>query len=291
MDAERFVVISPVRNEADHFADVCRSLESQTVQPLRWVIVDDGSSDATGRLADEAAVRHDWIRVVHRRDRGFRKSGGGVIEAFYEGYELVKDLEWDFLVKLDGDLTFPRDTFETFARRFREDPKLGLGGGTICAWREGQAVEESPGDPKFHVRGATKIYRRVCWEAMGGLIRAPGWDTLDEVKINMLGWRSYGFPEVKLIHHRHTGDADGTWKNWVKNGRANYNVGYSPVFMFLKCARRALRRPYFVAALALWTGFLSGYLERAPALAEPEVVCYLRREQWRKLAGRPSLWG
>ena len=94
---------------------------------------------------------------------------------------------------------------------------------------DGAVKVESKGDPAFHVRGATKIYRHACWVAIGGLLRETGWDTYDEVKANMLGWETRTFDGLQLVHHRETGGADGTWKNWVKNGRANYIARLSSV--------------------------------------------------------------
>src|SRR5205823_8405038 len=101
-----------------------------------------------------------------------------------------------------------------------------------------QLVCESPRDPPFHVRGATKIYRRECWEAIGQVVRAPGWDTIDEFKANMLGWKTYSFRDIPVRHHRYTGSVDGTWKNYVKFGLGSYIVGYHPLFMLLKCIIR-----------------------------------------------------
>jgi len=98
----RCVVVTPVRDEARHMRHTIRSLVEQTVLPQRWIIVDDGSSDGTGDIADKAALQHPWITVIHRSNRGFRKTGGGVIEAFYAGYQLVQEDQWDFIAKLDG---------------------------------------------------------------------------------------------------------------------------------------------------------------------------------------------
>lgn len=290
MFSRRYIIIAPVRNEEAHLRETIESVASQTVRPVLWIIVDDGSSDRTAQIADEAARTHGWIKVVHRADRGFRRQGGGVMETFYDGYKLMGDEPWDFLVKLDGDLSFAPDYFEKCLKKFEEDAKLGIGGGTICIEGENGLRVESKGDPAFHVRGATKIYRRACWEAIGGLLRETGWDTLDEVKANMLGWRTFTFPDLRLVHHRETGGADGTWKNWVKNGRANYVVGYHPLFMICKCARRILERPYFVVSLGLFYGYLTGYILRAPCNREPDVVRYLRRQQLRRLFFQTSIW-
>src|SRR5262249_48977017 len=160
----------PVRNEGQHFDQTIRSMALQAVRPVRWVIVDDGSTDGTGQVVDQAADEHSWIEVVHRPDRGFRKPGGGVIDAFYAGFERIGGIPWDFIVKLDGDLSFAPEYFEKCFARFDAEPNLGIGGGTICQLLDDQPVPEAPHDVRFHVRGATKIYRRACWDAIGGLI-------------------------------------------------------------------------------------------------------------------------
>ena len=221
-----YVIITPVRNEELYLQKTIDSVVSQTLQPRRWIIVNDGSTDKTGVIIDTAARKHAWIQAVHRPDRGFRKQGGGVIEAFYDGYALFSTLNsqlstsnppWDFLVKLDGDLSFEPNYFTACLEQFTTNPKLGIGGGTVCR-REGiTLVAEAGNDPRFHVRGATKIYRRACWEQIGGLIKAPGWDTVDELKANMLGWQTLTFPGLNLAAtQRHPGSADGAWRNSVK---------------------------------------------------------------------------
>ena len=291
MTASNYVIVTPARNEGHYLPKTIEAVAAQTIRPRQWIIINDGSTDHTGLIIDAAARRYPWIKAAHRRDRGFRNAGGGVIEAFYEGFELIGEGPWDYLVKLDGDLSFDRCYFASSIQHFATDPKLGIGGGTVCSAVKGVLTEESKGDPAFHVRGASKIYRRACWEAIGGLIKAPGWDTLDEVKANMLGWRTYRFPALKLTHFRCTGNADGVWKNWVKNGRANYVTGYHPVFMVLKCMKRLVEKPYGMAALGLLSGFLGGYLKDVPQVNDRRLIAYLRRQQINRLLFRASLWG
>ncbi len=108
----RYVIITPVRDEEQYIASTIAAVCSQIVRPVEWIIVNDGSTDHTGEIVDRFAGEHPWIHAVHRANRGFRKSGGGVMEAFYEGYKAIQSREWDFLVKLDADLTFDADYFE-----------------------------------------------------------------------------------------------------------------------------------------------------------------------------------
>ncbi len=286
----KYVIISPVRNEAKYLPLTLESLARQTIRPYRWVIVNDGSTDDTGKIADEAVKQHDWIRVVHCADRGFRQAGGGVIDAFYRGYQLIENESCDYIVKLDGDVSFEQDYFEKCFARFDAEARLGISGGLVCNLRNGVVEAESKIDPRFHVRGATKIYRAECWRAIGGLIHAPGWDTLDEVKANMLGWVTCTFDDIKVIHHRPTGAAYGTWRDTVKNGLANYIAGYHPLFMFVKCIRRLVEPPYLIGSAALWCGFLKGYAKRIPQVNDKALIRYFRQQQINRLLGRQSLW-
>jgi len=288
MISAKYIVISPVRNEEQHLPQTIQCMAAQTVPPQRWLLVDDGSTDTTGRIIDGAAARHPWLKALHRSDRGFRQAGGGVMEAFYHAYDSLPETRWDFLVKLDGDLSFSSDYFEQCFKRFETNPALGIGGGTICSEVNGALQVESKVDPAFHVRGATKIYRRECWDQIGGLLRAPGWDTVDEVKANMLGWTTR--PDLKLVHHRPAGQAYGQWSNLVKNGRANYVAGYHPLFMLLKCLRRSFEKPYLIEGCGLWVGFVGGYLKRIPQAPDRDLIRYFRRQQLNRLFGKKSLW-
>lgn len=287
-----YAVVTPVRNEARYLSSTVESVAAQTLRPKLWVLVNDGSTDGTDEIVNKAASEHPWVKAIHRADRGFRKSGGGVVEAFYDGFGRLSESfpKWEFLVKLDGDLRFAPDYFKACLSKFENDSRLGIGGGMVCEDKDGQWLEESQGDPAFHVRGATKIYRRACWEAIGGLLQAPGWDTLDELKANMLGWSTYTFRDLKLLQLKSTGTADGTWRNWVKNGRANYITGYHPAFMLAKCGRRIIRPPFMVAGAGLFIGFLGGYLRRLKQVDDPELIKYLRTQQLNRLFGRRSLW-
>jgi poly-beta-1,6-N-acetyl-D-glucosamine synthase len=290
MSTIRYVVITPVRDEAEHIRGTIDSVVAQTILPAQWILVNDGSKDGTGQIIEAAAARHSWITAVHREDRGVRRPGGGVVEAFYAGLKEVEDERWQYLVKLDGDLTFRSDYFERCFDEFARDSGLGIAGGLICNSVGGALCAESKVDPQFHVRGATKIYRRECWYDIGGLVQDVGWDTIDELKANMLGWSTRTLSDIMILHHRPAGAAYGTWANWVKNGRANYVTGYHPVFMLLKCMSRALKKPYVVAAAGLMWGFMSGYFGRLGRGVEPEVALYLRRQQMNRLFFRKSLW-
>ncbi len=286
----RYIVITPVRDEAEHIGRTIDAMASQSVLPHLWIVVDDGSTDGTAQELDERARDLRWLRVIHRADRGRRANGGGVMEAFHDGLAMLPDEPWEYLVKLDGDLSFPVDYFERCLAKFAAESRLGIGGGLVCRLVNGESRIDSTGDPAFHVRGATKIYRRDCWNAIAPLPRTTGWDTIDEVHANLLGWRTRTFDDITLLQHKPTGGADGALRNAFKNGRADYGSGYHPAFMMAKCVRRMLRQPWVLGAAALLAGYLTGYAMRAPRAAGPSVVAYLRNQQLRRLLGRPSIY-
>jgi glycosyltransferase involved in cell wall biosynthesis len=284
----RYVIVSPVRDEAEHLAVTAESLVRQTVTPAQWVVVDDGSSDATAEIAQRYADAHPWITLVRRGDRGFRAAGSGVMEAFHDGYDALRVADWDFLVKLDGDVLLRDDYFEQCLTRFDANPRLGIAGGAFHSPDGDGYVEER--HPMFHVRGATKIYRRACWDEIGGLIRTTGWDTYDEVKANRLGWETYTFRDLVVLQQRTTGGVAGPWRNAVKNGLAAHIVGYDPLFMVARAGRSLLRPHPFATSGGLLWGYFGAIARKAPRVDDPETIRYTRRQQRNRLLGRESIW-
>jgi glycosyltransferase involved in cell wall biosynthesis len=284
----KYVIITPARDEEAHVESTILSVATQTVLPAQWIIVNDGSRDKTGEIIDRFARLYSWITPVHRSNRGFRQAGGGVIDAFYDGYTRLALPDWQFIVKLDADLSFAPDYFERCFAEFVRNDRLGIAGGGIYHHHGDVQVLEPT--PAFHVRGATKIYKRECWDSLGGLLHAPGWDTIDEIKANMLGWSTRSFPYLRVSHHRLTGAAAGAWKNCIKNGRANYIVGYHPIFMLVKCIKRLVARPYVIGSLGLGWGFLSGYLRHTPQIPDRALISYTRSQQIRRLLLLNSIW-
>ena len=283
-----YVVVTPVRDEEKYIESTIKSMLSQTVTPAQWIIVNDGSGDRTGEIIDKCAAEIPWVRAYHRADRGHRLSGGGVMEAFHDGYRSLTRDNWKFLVKLDADLSFSDDYFERALRHFADQPTLGIGGGTLYHMINGKETVEVV--PRFHVRGATKIYRRRCWDEIDGLWRGPGWDMIDEVTANMLGWTTASFPELRVMHHRYTGTGDTSWREACKNGRGSYCSGYHPLYLAARCCYLLFRKPYLIGSLGMGYGYLTGYLRGLPRINNTKMIEYLRKQQLARLCGAKSIW-
>src|ERR1700722_2875279 len=177
MPMTKYCVITPVRDEEEFIGKTFESIIAQTILPCEWIIVDDGSSDRTPDIIDQYAKKYSWIKALHRKNNGVRSTGGG-IAGFLFGLETLRTTDWQFLINLDGDLSFDSDYFERCFQYFAATPKLGIAGGMIYNKIGDQLVLEKVAE--FHVRGATKIYRRECWDSLGGMWNGLGWDTIDE---------------------------------------------------------------------------------------------------------------
>jgi glycosyltransferase involved in cell wall biosynthesis len=282
-----YVVVTPVRDEEAYLPFTIESMVKQSIRPAEWIIVDDGSKDRTGEIIDEAARKYSWIRRCNRTDRGFRKPGAGIIEAFYAGFDALSCRDWEYMAKLDGDLSFAPTYFEEILSRFERDQKLGIAGGTLFHITDGQRELETC--PTFHVRGGAKIFRRACWDAIQGLWVGYGSDTIDEVQANMLDWKTMSMADLLMQHHRFTGASYGRWGALVKDGKGDYASGYHPLFLIAKCIRRLIRKPVVIGSAGLMYGYLISYLQNLPRV-DPPVRKYIRREQLARLTGRPSIW-
>jgi glycosyltransferase involved in cell wall biosynthesis len=250
---------------------------SQTVRPAAWVIVNDGSTDRTRELALEFAKSEPWIRVLDRADRGARALGGGVVEAFNFGLASVAD-DWDYVVKLDADLEFAPDYFESLLRRFAENPKLGMASGKTFLLKDGvKSIEWCHDD---HVRGPAKMYSRACFRAIGGLEAMRGWDMIDETRAQMLGFETRSFVEHELIHLR---PIDGRQSHVLRSrfemGALYWKLGYHWAYHTVRSLRSAAQDyPLVLGGLMLFAGYAGAALRRQPRF-EPAYVEFVQKRQ------------
>jgi biofilm PGA synthesis N-glycosyltransferase PgaC len=278
--SRRYCLITPCRDEADFARRTIESVSAQTILPALWIIVDDGSRDQTPTILEEYARKFPFIRIIRRPDRGGRKLGGGVIDAFDEGYKTIDPAQFDYVCKLDLDLELPSGYFEQMMRRMEEDPRLGTCSGKPYMELNGSLVSEKCGDENSV--GMIKFYRSECFRQIGGFVPAVMWDGIDGHRCRMLGWiaQSWEDPEIRFTHLRPMGTSDKNW--WtgrVRHGAGQYFMGTSPLYMVASAIFRMTRPPILVGGIAMLWGYVRGWLTRHPQYQDKEFRRFLRRYQ------------
>jgi poly-beta-1,6-N-acetyl-D-glucosamine synthase len=283
----KILIISPVKDEAEYIQKTIDSIVAQVLRPERWIIVNDGSSDATGTICDTAAATHGWIQVIHRPKSTVRRVGPGVVEAFYCGLNSVSLAEYDFVCKLDGDLEFQPSYFSNLIDRFDDDPKLGTASGKCYVPMNGQYVLERTGDEFSH--GVAKLYRRECFEAIGGFVREVMWDGIDCHRCRMEGWIavSYTDPELKLIHLRQMGSSHkSVLHGRIRWGRGQHFMGTHLVYLLGITMYRVFERPWLIGGLCIFWGYLTRMLSREPQYGDKRFRSFLHKWQLSELRKR-----
>jgi biofilm PGA synthesis N-glycosyltransferase PgaC len=283
---DRCLAITPARDEQGFLPGLIQSMTTQTHKPGCWIVVDDGSTDRTAEILESARAENPWIEVHHLPTGRQRAFGGESVVMQFLRAERLRN--YDFILRLDADLTFAPTLIESLLAEFAKDKTLGVGGAVLYEPRGSQWRRVS--SPRFHTRGAVKMYSRTCFEAIGGLQSGVGWDTIDEAHAMMLGFGTRNFPAIGACHHRPQGAAGGLLRSRFSTGRTAYVVGYAPLFMLMRSFRHLFGSPPLVGSIMMWAGFLDGYFHRLPRTASPELVKFIRRQQRRRLLMMDSLW-
>lgn len=281
-----YVLISPVRNEAAYLEKTLQSVVKQTVLPLRWVIVSDGSTDGTDDLVRQYADRHPFICLL-RQDADADRHFAGKVQAFNLGLQMVSNLEYDFIGNLDGDVSFEADYYERVLQKFAQNPRLGLAGGKILDNIRGKFVPQIASENS--VGGPIQLFRRKCFEEIGGYLPLKlGYvDGVAEIKARMLDWEVRHFPELPVYHHRQTGtEGRSIWAQRWKDGLVQYSVGYYWLFHLAHSFSRLIEYPYLLGSLIKSAAFFYGSVTRPARQVPDELVQYLRREQKIRLKQR-----
>jgi glycosyltransferase involved in cell wall biosynthesis len=278
-----YVLITPARNEEAFIEKTIQSMIKQTVLPAKWVIVNDGSTDATSSIIRPYLTDHRWIELVDlpvRRDRNFAAK----VYAFNAGQERVRNLEYDVIGNLDSDVSLDDDHFAFLLNEFRKNPRLGVAG-TIFK-EEGYSSETDSFEGHNHVSGQCQLFRRQCFQEIGGYRpnKAGGIDWMAVTTARMMGWKTQSFREKCFFHHRTLGTAErGRFASSFSYGEKDYYLGGHPVWELFRVAYRMTKRPYLLDGLALGAGYLWALLRRVKRPVSNELMQFHRKEQMQKL--------
>jgi glycosyltransferase involved in cell wall biosynthesis len=278
-----YVLITPARNEAQFIELTIKSVIRQAVRPEKWVIVSDGSTDGTDEIIRRYAVDHPWIELVQMPERTERHFAGKV-HAFNAGYARICDMQYDAVGSLDGDASFDEGYFSFLLQKLIDDPALGL---------VGSAFKESEGqsyDYRFvsieHVTGICQLFRRECFEQIGGYVPVKGGavDRIINISARMHGWKTRTFTERFYFHHRQMGTAQqSALMARFRDGAKDYSVGSHPAWELFRTLYQMTKRPFVVGGIVLAAGYLWSMIRRVERPVSPEMVVFHRHEQMQRL--------
>lgn len=276
----KIVIITPIRNEEEYIKTTLESMISQTLLPVKWIIVNDGSTDNTEKIIKNYLQKSPFIEYKRLSNRGYRKPAKGVIEAFYEGLKIAKNINYDIIAKLDGDLKFSPDTLEKICKAFQADPKLGITGGLRYERIKNNGPYKKVLVPKGFVGGPYKFYRKGCFKEINGLILRAGWDGVDTIKANMKGWRTGELDSIKFIHLKPTGSAkgEGLSKACEKYGNVSYYMGGYFWYFLVRVISRSLERTNPKIGFYMLKGYIKSLLNKEKR-ESTEFRKYLKKVQ------------
>jgi len=280
----RLVLITPARNEESNLERTILSVVAQTVHPVKWIIVNDGSTDSTPAIIDRYGAVHAWIErldMPRHRDRSFAAKAHCVNTA----WRRAEGLQYDVIGNLDADVSFESDYFEFLLGKFLELPGLGVAG-TPLLGEDGYDTAKDSFEGENYVAGPCQLFRKTCLEDVGGYVpnKAGGVDWIAVTTARMKGWKTRSFRDKRAFHHRSFGTAErGVLSALYSYGEKDYYLGGSPLWEIFRVAYRLAKPPVFFGGLALGLGFASAAIRRVPRPVSPELMRFHRNEQMEKL--------
>lgn len=280
-----YVLITPARNEGAYIEFTIQSMIAQTVPPVKWVIVSDGSTDCTDEIVRSYAEKIPWIEFVRRpaqTDRNFASK----VFSFNAGYERVRDVQYDIIGNLDADLSFEKDMLEYLLEQFTQFPDLGVAGPPFCEMPKRQY------DYRYanieHVTGMLQLFRRECFEAIGGYtpIKGGGIDWVAVTAARMTGWRTQTFAGRTLFHHRTMGTGRGNvFSAKFRLGKEDYYVGSDPLWELIRSCYQMRYKPYVLGGLCILLGYVTSAVRSIERPVPAELVEFYRKEQRQRMRG------
>jgi glycosyltransferase involved in cell wall biosynthesis len=279
--SKSYVIISPCRDEAEYMERTLESVINQSLVPTKWIIVDDGSTDDTPQILERYAKQYPFIQIVTRQNRGFRKVGPGVIDAFYEGYESINPQDFEYVCKLDLDLDLPPRYFEILIEKMHQNPRIATCSGKPYNDINGKFVSEKRGD-EMSV-GMTKLYRMSAFIQIGGFVREVMWDAIDCHRCRHMGWLAYSWdePDLRFNHLRMMGSSQhNILVGRMRHGFGQHFMGTGAVYMAATSIFRGMQRPFIIGGLAMFWGYLKSKFAKDTQLSAPELIKFINRYQW-----------
>ena len=250
-----YELVTAAYNEEKYVGQALESIVKQTVTPKKWIVVSDGSTDATDQIVQSYASRYEFIELLRITKEHARNFAAQVV-AINTGFAKLRSMEYALIGNLDADISVEADYFSRLIGKFERDCKLGVAGGYICESNKG-AFEPRPTNRTSSVPHGVQLFRRECLQALGGYLPLPygGPDWHAEVSARMLGWHVESFPDLPAYHHRPTGTAAGLLRYWFRQGLMDFSLGVDLLFEVVKLLGRVSERPFVLGSVTRLGGF------------------------------------
>ena len=279
----KYYIVIPTYNEEQFIGLTLQSLADQTVLPTKVIVVNDNSTDSTAEIVLAFAEKNPWISLVTKTSSAIHLPGSKVIQAFKKGLESI-DEDYDLIVKVDADLIFPSNYFETIIQHFESDATIGMVGGFCYIEKNGEWILENLTD-KDHIRGALKAYRKATFKQIGGLRAQMGWDTVDELLCKFYNWKVVTDESLHVKHLKPTG-ANYNKTARYKQGEAFYTLGYGFIITAIASLKLALRKGKPLLFLDYLIGFWKAKLSKKPMLVTDKQAQFIRKYRLQKMKNK-----
>ncbi|MBT8390654.1 MAG: glycosyltransferase [Ignavibacteria bacterium] len=274
-----YVLITAAKNEADFIESTIKSVVCQTLQPKKWIIVSDHSTDGTDDLVNKYSNEYSFIRLL-KFDGAKNRNFASKVHAISAAYDLLKNLDFDFIGILDADITFDENYYKNITKKFDESARLGIAGGGFYDVYDGKKVKISYS--QYSVRGAVQLFRRKCFEEIGGIypLRWGGEDSVACANARMHGWEVKTFEDLVVLHNRKTSSVGlNIFKILFDDGKRDYNRGIILSIHFLRSITVIFNYPMIIGSLIQMLGYLSLLLKREKLIFSEELQNFIRSEQ------------
>ena len=271
-------IVIPAYNEAESIGTTLHSLLNQTYPPFQIIVVDDGSTDNTAQVVNYIASKYPIVQLVQRGEKGEHLPGAKVVQTFNYGLSYLKE-DIEVICKFDADLIFPNNYLEVMNQEYSKNLQLGMFGGFCYIEKNGLWVLENLTN-KDHLRGAVKSYRKACFEAIGGLKIAMGWDTADELLARYHGWTVQTDETLHVKHLRPTGAGYKSNARYLQ-GSVFYRMRYGVLLTLLAAVKLAVKKRSGKLFLDYCKGFYKAKQEKQSYLLSAEEGKWVRQYRWK----------
>ncbi len=282
----KIYIVIPAHNEEKFITKTLDSLVTQSLLPKKIVVVNDHSTDQTEAIVRQFVDQYDFVEMINTASTEDHMPGSKVINAFHQGHKTLDD-QHDIICKFDADLIFPTDYLEKMIHWFKNDDRVGMVGGFCYIEKNNSWVLENLTN-KDHIRGALKAYKKNCFNDIGGLKPAMGWDTIDELLAQYHHWKIKTDSTLHVKHLKPTGNTYNP-KSKYKQGEAFYRMRYGFWITLIASIKLALRKQRPVLIKDYLLGYYKAKINKQSFLVSKDEGIFIRNLRWKKILKKLTL--